>query len=305
MRLQLDQLLTEQRNPASLDIDLKPTEEILHVINREDRKVAAAVGKVIPEIARAVDWVADALRVGGRLLYVGSGTSGRLGILDASECPPTYNVPPGMVQAIIAGGTTAIRRSVEGAEDDAEAGARAMRQKRVTTKDVIIGLAASGRTPFVLGAMRYGKQKGSRVISLACTPHSEMEKLADLAIIPLVGPEVITGSTRMKAGTAEKLVLNMISTGAMIRLGYVYSNLMIHVQSTNEKLRDRSRRIIMQAAGSDYRQAEVALRKAGGDLKVAILMSHFRETAARSRTRLNRAHGNLRLAMKEGRIGKP
>jgi len=299
MRLQLDQLLTEQRNSNSFEIDLKPTQEILRIINREDRKVAGAVGRVIPQIAKAVDWVAEAFLAGGRLLYVGSGTSGRLGILDASECPPTYNVPSSMVQAVIAGGATAVRRSVEGAEDDAEAGARAMRRKRVAAKDVIIGLAASGRTPFVLGAMKYCKQKGSKVISLACTPHSEMEKLAGLAITPLVGPEVITGSTRMKAGTAEKLVLNMISTAAMIKLGYVYSNLMIHVQPTNEKLRDRSRRIVMQATGSDYQQADAALTKAGGDLRVAILMTHFQETASRARARLKRAGMNLRLAMKK------
>ena len=230
-------LLTEERNPASCDIDLLPTEDMLKVINREDQQVPLAVERVIPSIARAIELAVEALKADGRLFYVGAGTSGRLGILDASETHPTFNVNPSLIQGVIAGGMSATYRPMEIAEDDAIAGATALQKKKVCSRDVVVGIAASGRTPFTLGAMRYGKKAGAKVISITCNPHSAMAGLAHVSIAPVVGPEIITGSTRMKAGTAQKLVLNMISTGVMVRLGHVYSNLMINVQMKNSKLR--------------------------------------------------------------------
>jgi N-acetylmuramic acid 6-phosphate etherase len=295
--LNLDDLLTEQRNLASMDIDQKSTVDILRIINREDRMVAKAVEKQIPRIARVVEWITQSFQKQGRLIYVGSGTSGRLGILDASECPPTYNVPPDFVIGVIAGGNKAIAESVEGAEDDEYAGRLAMRRLRISEKDIIVGIAASGRTPYVVGAMKFSKEKKAKVVSLTSTPDSPMEKLADEAITPLTGPEVVTGSTRMKAGTAQKMVLNMLTTAAMIRMGYVYGNLMIHVQPTNDKLRERSRRIVMEAAGKTYEEADQALRSAKGNIKVSILMLHFQETTGQARLRLKKAGQNLRKAM--------
>ncbi len=280
-----------------MDIDQKSTVDILRIINREDRMVAKAVEKQIPRIARVVEWITQSFQQQGRLIYVGSGTSGRLGILDASECPPTYNVPPDVVIGVIAGGNKAIADSVEGAEDDEYAGRLAMRRLRISEKDIIVGIAASGRTPYVVGAMKFAKEKKAKVVSLASTPESPMEKLADEAITPLTGPEVVTGSTRMKAGTAQKMVLNMLTTAAMIRMGYVYSNLMIHVQPTNDKLRERSRRIVMEAAGKTYEEADQALRSAKGNIKVSILMLHFQETTGQARLRLKKAGQNLRKAM--------
>jgi N-acetylmuramic acid 6-phosphate etherase len=295
--LNLDDLLTEHRNPASMDIDQKSTIEILRVINLEDRKVAGAVAKQIPKIARVVEWITQSFQQSGRLIYVGSGTSGRLGILDASECPSTYNVPPDVVVGVIAGGKQAIVDPVEGAEDDEEAGRRAMRRLKISSKDTVVGIAASGRTPYVIGAMKFSKERKAKIISLTSTPDSPMEKLADEAITPLTGPEVVTGSTRMKAGTAQKMVLNMLTTAAMIRMGYVYSNLMIHLQPTNHKLRERGRRIVMEATGKTYREAENAMRFAKGNVKVSILMLYFQETAIQARLRLKRAGQNLRDAI--------
>lgn len=298
MDLLLKDLLTEERNAASMNIDALPTEGILRVISQEDQKVPLAVAQEIPQIAKAVDLVTEALRKGGRLIYVGAGTSGRLGVLDASECPPTYNVSPQLVQGIMAGGLKAVYKSIEASEDDETAGATAMKRKRLSPKDVIAGIAASGRTPFTIGAMKYGKSVGAKVLSITCNAHSKMSEIADISIVPIVGPEVVTGSTRMKSGTAEKLVLNMISTSAMIKLGYVYSNLMIHVQMTNAKLRERGRRIIMAASEVDYETADQALRKAKGDIKVAIVMLQrgvSRELALR---RLKKAQMNLREALK-------
>jgi len=295
--INLDDLLTEQRNPASLEIDQKSTEEILRIINREDRKVAWMVEKEIHQIAVAVDWITEAFRRQGRLIYVGSGTSGRLGILDASECPPTYNVSPNLVIGVIAGGNKAVMDSVEGAEDNEQAGRRALLRLKVSRKDVVVGIAASGRTPFVLGAMLAAKETNAKVVSLTSTPDSPMEQIADVAITPLTGPEVVTGSTRMKAGTAQKMVLNMLSTAAMIRLGYVFSNLMIHVQPTNDKLRERSRRIVLEATGKSYQEVEQSLRKGRGNIKIAILMLHFQESPRQAQLRLKRAGGNLRKAM--------
>lgn len=297
MDLLLDNLLTEERNTMSTGIDLLPTEEMLKVINLEDQKVAQAVAREIPRIARAVDIVTKALKKRGRLIYVGAGTSGRLGILDACECVPTFNLRPEVVQGVMAGGTRAIYKSVEASEDNEEAGERAMKRKKITFRDVVVGIAASGRTPFTLGAMRYGKSIGAKVISVTCNPNSKMAEVSAVSIAPVVGPEVVTGSTRMKSGTAQKLVLNMISTATMIKLGYVYGNLMIQVQMKNEKLRERGRKIIMSAAGVDHETAEKTLTKAKGNIKVAILMLKKSEAQKAAFCRLRKAHMNLRVAL--------
>ena len=266
----LENLLTEQSNPASAHIDQLSTEEMLRVINAEDRKVAEAVGREIPNIARAVDAIAAAFRRGGRLFYIGAGTSGRLGVLDASECPPTFGAPPELVQGIIAGGETALSRATETTEDDPAIGARDLTARGFTRQDVLVGIAASGRTPYVLGAVAEAKRMGAPTVGLSCTPESELALAADIAITPLVGPEVIAGSTRLKAGTAQKLVLNMLTTGAFVRMGYVYGNLMVNVQPKNSKLRDRARRIIAQAAGVTYEHADELLRAAGDNVPAAI-----------------------------------
>jgi N-acetylmuramic acid 6-phosphate etherase len=294
MKLLLDSLISEERNPASTGIDLLTTEEVLTVINQEDQKVASAVAQEIPRIAQAVDLVAEALQRGGRLIYVGAGTSGRLGILDASECPPTFNVSPEVVQGVMAGGLRAAYQSVEASEDNEKAGATAMKRRKLNRRDIVAGVAASGRTPFTIGAMRYGKSIGAKVLSIECNADSEMAAIADVSITPIVGPEIITGSTRMKAGTAQKLVLNMISTAAMIRLGYVYSNLMIHVQMKNTKLRERGRRIVMAACNVNYETADSLLRRARGNIKVAIVMGELGLSASAALQRLKKAKMNLR-----------
>jgi len=298
VNLLLDNLISEERNPASMAIDLLTTEEILAVINREDQKVAVAVAQEIHHIARAVDLVTEALQSRGRLIYAGAGTSGRLGILDASECPPTFDVSPEFVQGVMAGGLRATYKSVEASEDDERAGARAMKRKRLNHQDVVAGIAASGRTPFTLGAMKYSKSIGAKVLSITCNPNSEMAALADVSIAPVVGPEVITGSTRMKSGTAQKLVLNMISSATMIKLGYVYSNLMIHVQMKNAKLRERGRRIVMAVSGVNYEAADSLLKQAGGNIKVAIMMRECGLSAAAALKRLKKVQMNLREALK-------
>jgi N-acetylmuramic acid 6-phosphate etherase len=266
----LESLLTEQTNPASAHIDALSTVEMLRVINAEDRNVADAVGREIAAIARAVDAIAEAFGRGGRLFYIGAGTSGRLGVLDASECPPTFGVSPEMVQGIIAGGESALSRATETTEDDPAIGARDLSARGFTASDILAGIAASGRTPYVLGAMAEAKRLGGATIGISCTPDSELARAADIAITPLVGPEVIAGSTRMKAGTAQKLVLNMLTTGAFIRMGYVRGNLMVNVQPKNSKLLDRARRIIAQAAGVSYERAGELLGEAGGNVPAAI-----------------------------------
>jgi N-acetylmuramic acid 6-phosphate etherase len=280
-------LLTEQRNPASEAIDTLSTEEMLAVMNREDDKVAASVGAEIPNIARAVDAIAAAMERGGRLFYIGAGTSGRLGVLDASECPPTFHVPPEQVQGIIAGGEGALTRSTEAREDDPAAGARDLMARGFTAADVLAGIAASGRTPYVLGAVQEARHMGALTIGISCTPQSDLAAAVDIAITPLPGAEVIAGSTRMKAGTATKLVLNMLTTGAMIRLGCVYGNLMVNVAPTNGKLLDRARRIVGDAAGISESDAAQYLEAAGGVVRTAIVMA---------KTRLNRDEANALLA---------
>jgi N-acetylmuramic acid 6-phosphate etherase len=270
VHLMIESLLTEQPNPASAHIDALPTVEMLRVINAEDRKVAEAVEREIAAIARAVDAITEAFRRGGRLFYIGAGTSGRLGVLDASECPPTFGVSPEMVQGIIAGGEAALSRATETTEDDPAMGASDLTARGFAPHDILAGIAASGRTPYVLGAIAEAKRLGAITIGISCTPDSELARATDIAITPLVGPEVIAGSTRMKAGTAQKLVLNMLTTGAFIRMGYVYGNLMVNVQPKNSKLLDRARRIIAQAAGVSYQRAGELLTEAGNNVPAAI-----------------------------------
>ena len=291
-------LLTEARYKPSERIDELSTTEMLQVMNAADREVADAVAREIPAIARAVDAIAAALAPerGGRLFYVGAGTSGRLGVLDASECPPTFNVPSTLVQGLIAGGEYALRHSVEGAEDSPELGATDLRAHGFGAKDVLAGIAASGRTPYVLGAMQYARLLGAITIGVSCVPGSEVARSAEIAITPAVGPEVVTGSTRLRAGTATKLVLNMLSTGAMIRLGTVYSNLMVNVQPSNEKLADRAERIVVELTGLPRERARALFRQAES-IKAAILMHAHGLSREKSEALLRDAHGHLRHAM--------
>lgn len=266
-------LTTEQRNPASDGIDKLPTAQMLAILNAEDRKVAESVTAEIPAIARAVDAIVEAFSKGGRLFYIGAGTSGRLGVLDAAECPPTFNVPPELVQGIIAGGASALARATEATEDDPASGARDIAARSFAANDVLCGIAASGRTPYVLGAIEAAKALGAVTIGISCTAGSELAKQVAIAITPVPGPEVIAGSTRMKAGTATKLVLNMLSTGVFIRLGYVHDNLMVNVQPKNAKLRDRAIRIVSAATGRDPEAAARLLKDAGDNVRAAIALA--------------------------------
>jgi N-acetylmuramic acid 6-phosphate etherase len=292
----LPNLLTEARNPASTEIDALPTLDMLQVMNAADQQVAFAVQSEIPNIALAVDAIAARLESGGRLLYSGAGTSGRLGVLDASECPPTFNTSPDLVQGIIAGGDGALRHSIERAEDDRELGGQDLADRAFGRADALVGIAASGRTPYVLGALAYARSLGALTVGLSCTPDSEVARAAEIAITPVPGPEIVTGSTRMRAGTATKLVLNMLSTGVMIRMGYVYGNLMVNMQATNEKLTDRARRIIASIAGVPYDEA-AQLLSAGGSVRVAILMHKLGLAREEAEARLKAAKGRLRVAL--------
>jgi len=272
LQIKTDDLLTEQANPASGDIDLLPTTEILRLINDEDKKVAVAVEREIPRISAAVEAIAAAFAKGGRLVYIGAGTSGRLGVLDAAECPPTFGVDAGQVIGLIAGGDIALTRAVEGAEDDQQEVVTELKAINLAAGDIVVGIAASGRTPYVLAGLVYARSLGAFTIAVSCSPNSAVEQAADLAITPLVGPEIITGSTRLKAGTATKLVLNMLTTAAMIKRGKVYKNLMVDVQPTNAKLLQRAERIVAAAAGASRERAADALKDAGQNVKLAIVM---------------------------------
>ncbi|MBC7002416.1 N-acetylmuramic acid 6-phosphate etherase [Photobacterium sp. BZF1] len=272
MKIDLTKMVTESRNSASAEIDTLSTVDMLKVINQEDQKVALAVEAVLPEIARAVDAIADAFMQGGRLIYSGAGTSGRLGILDASECPPTFGSKPEQVVGLIAGGHKAILKAVENAEDNRDMGAGDLQALDFSSKDVLVGIAASGRTPYVLGAMEYAKSVGATVACISCNPDSPMSQSADIAITPVVGPEIVTGSSRLKAGTAQKLILNMLTTGAMIRTGKVYGNLMVDVEATNAKLVERQKSIVMAATDCNREQAIDALAACNGHCKTAIVM---------------------------------
>ena len=290
-------LTTERRNPATADIDRRTTLQIVDLINAEDAKVAPAVRAQRKPIAAAVDLIADRLRRGGRLLYVGAGTSGRLGVLDASECPPTFGTKPSRVQGIIAGGRRALVRSIEGAEDSAGEGAKAIDRRRVGPDDVVVGIAACGLTPFVRGAVRRARRIGAGTVFVTCAPETAKAVAADVVICPVVGPEVVTGSTRMKAGTATKLVLNTLTTAAMIRTGKVYGNLMVDLRATNAKLRDRSERIVMEVTGLGRRPARKLIDAADGRVKVALLMHLGGVEADDARKILRQTGGMLREAM--------
>jgi N-acetylmuramic acid 6-phosphate etherase len=291
--------ITETRNPHTAAIDTLPSLEIVKLINNEDAKVAQAVSQELPQIARAVDLIVERLQRGGRLLYFGAGTSGRLGVLDASEIPPTFNAPSDLVRGFIAGGDGALQRSIEGAEDDRGTGAQAVREARVSKADVVVGIAASGATPWVLGAITEARQRGAATVALTCNPESVLAGLAEISIAPVIGPEVIAGSSRMKAGTAQKMVLNMLSTAAMIRLGKVYGNLMVDVQPTNAKLRRRAARILQQAVGVDAETARRALEATDYEVKPALVMLLVGVSADEARNRLAAAGGFVRRAVGE------
>lgn len=291
--IDLTTMITESRNQASLTIDQLTTIDMLKVINEEDKKVAFAVEKQLPQIAQAVDKIVEAFQQQGRLIYIGAGTSGRLGILDASECPPTYGTPAEQIMGIIAGGTPAIFKAVENAEDKPEQGQADLQSIQFNYKDILVGIAASGRTPYVIGAMEYAKSQGATVISLCCNPNAPMIGLADIAITPIVGAEVITGSSRMKAGTAQKLVLNMLTTASMIRIGKVFSNLMVDVEASNAKLIERQIQIVIEATSCSRQQAINALEQCNRQCKTAIIMLLMQISAEQAMALLNENRGMI------------
>jgi|SRR5579875_629092 len=291
--------VTERRNPRSRNLDQKTTREILRVIHREDAQIARVVGREIPKIARAVDEIVKRIRQGGRLFYIGAGTSGRLGVLDASECPPTFGVKHTLVQGIIAGGKRALTVSVEGAEDHPENGARDLRARGLRANDVVLGIAASGSTPYVLGAIEFARRIGAYTIGLTTNPNTALSRLADLTIAPLTGREVIAGSTRMKSGTAQKMVLNMISTATMVRLGYIYDNWMIGIAKTNRKLRQRAIRNLHEATGASKETAKRVLQQAGADLRVALIMLKSGLSAREARRIVAERQGDTRAALRD------
>jgi N-acetylmuramic acid 6-phosphate etherase len=296
-RGEISGLATEQANPAAQNLDLKSALQIARTINAEDAKVASAVRRALPQIARAIDLIADSLRRGGRLIYVGAGTSGRIAALDAAECPPTFGVDPKSMQFVMAGGIKALATAVEANEDSRDLGKREMAKKKPGRKDVIVGITASGRTPFTVAALQYARRHGAKGIALTCNRNSALEKAADLAIITEVGPEVLSGSSRMKAGTAQKMVLNMLSTGAMTRLGYVYGNLMVNVHPKNQKLVERGISILQSAAGVDRGTAEHALSSAGNRVPVALVMLRSRVSRAQAGRALRSTAGHVRQAI--------
>jgi len=294
-----DERRTEQRLPGSKSLDRMTTAEIVRLMNREDRKVAEVVGRELPAIARAVDAIVAAIRGGGRLFYVGAGSSGRMAVLDAAECPPTFGISPKMMRAFIAGGRRAVTGAVEGAEDSVANGERDLRRVKLTKKDVVVGIAASGTTPYVLGAMRYARRRGAMTVAVTSNRRMAVTRLARIAIATEVGPEVLTGSTRLKAGTSQKMVLNMLSTAVMVRLGHVYENLMIDAVLTNEKLQERAVRILTEASGASVSAAEHALRAAGHNMRVGLVMLKLGVDAKEARKRLTAAGGELREALGE------
>lgn len=295
--LKLEELATEKINPATRHIDTMTTLEMVNAINQEDVKVATAVGRELPAIAKAIDIITDRLKRGGRLFYAGAGTSGRLGVLDASECPPTFGTKPELVQGLIAGGRDAMFVAKEGAEDSEQLAADNLSAVGLNEKDALVALAASGRTPYSIGALKYARAKGAAAIALVCSPNSPMSKEAILTICPLPGPEVITGSTRLKAGTAQKLVLNMLSTGIMIKLGKVYGNLMVDVQATNQKLAERSKLIVMEATGCSRAEAEAALDSTEGSAKLAIFLRLSGLDVQTAKQKLKAADGYVAKAL--------
>lgn len=295
--MDLGALISETRNADTIDLDSLSTLEMVTKFNDQDATVAAAVRRTLPQVAQAVDAAAASLQEGGRLIYMGAGTSGRLGVLDASECPPTFGVPHGLVVGVIAGGPGALLKAVEGAEDDEQLGVSDLQALKLTPQDMVVGLAASGRTPYVIGALRFARQSGCRTAAISCNPNSPIAHEAAIAISPVVGPEALTGSTRLKSGTAQKLVLNMISTGAMVKIGKVYQNLMVDMQATNVKLVDRACRMVCQATGCEREEAERALRQTAYEVKTAILMVLSGVDATKAATLLAEHGGFLRAAL--------
>jgi len=296
-KLNLGKLTTESRNQNTLDIDKVSTIEMLQKINEEDKKVAIAVEKEIPQIANAIDRTVERMQNGGRLIYIGAGTSGRLGILDASECPPTYGVSEELVQGVIAGGKEAIFRAQEGAEDSKELAVKDLKERNLNENDVVVGIAASGRTPYVIGGLEYANEIGALTVSVTCNKDSEVSKCAKISIAPVVGPEVVTGSTRLKSGTAQKLVLNMLSTGSMIKLGKVYGNLMVDVQTTNEKLVERAKKIVSEATGLNIEESTKVLNETNFDVKLAIFMVLSNLDKNEAKSKLDEAKGYIAKAL--------
>ena len=294
----LSTLITEQRNPNSMNVDSLSALEIVQLMNEEDKQVPLAIEKCLPQIAQAVERIVAAFQQGGRLVYIGAGTSGRLGVLDASECPPTFGVSPEMVKGIIAGGERALRHPIEGAEDSKTQAVVDLQTIHFSSQDVLVGIAASGRTPYVIGALEYAKSLGSVTVSIASNPNSAMVNIVDIAIDTVVGPEVLTGSSRLKSGTAQKLVLNMLTTASMILMGKCYQNLMVDVQASNEKLKARAIRIVMQATDCDKALAEETLKQADQNAKLAIMMILSGLDRAQAEALLEKHHGKLQLALK-------
>ena len=294
----LSTLITEQRNPNSMHVDSLSALEIVQLMNEEDKQVPLAIEKCLPQIAQAVECIVAAFQQGGRLIYIGAGTSGRLGVLDASECPPTFGVSPEIVKGIIAGGERALRHPIEGAEDSKSQAVVDLQTIHFSSKDVLVGIAASGRTPYVIGALEYAKSLGSVTVSIASNPNSVMANIVDIAIDTVVGPEVLTGSSRLKSGTAQKLVLNMLTTASMILMGKCYQNLMVDVQASNEKLKARAIRIVMQATDCDKALAEETLKQADQNAKLAIMMILSGLDRAQAEALLEKHHGKLQLALK-------
>jgi len=297
LKLDLSKLATEQQNPSTLNLDTMSALEIAHAINREDQSVPEAVEKQLPQIAKAIELVAESLSKGGRLIYVGAGTSGRLGALDASEIPPTFGISPKLIQHVMAGGDKALHSAVEDEEDSLNLGKKDIARRKPGAKDIVVGIAASGRTPYTLAALRYAKKKGAKTAALVCNRNSPLEQAADMAIVIDVGPEVLSGSTRMKAGTAQKLVLNMISTGAMVRLGHVYGNSMVNVTPRNHKLRERGITILEKASGVTHKEAARALKAAGWKVPVALVMLKTSSSKDQARKSLKAADGQVRRAI--------
>lgn len=293
----LSTLITEQRNPNSIHVDSLSALEIVRLMNEEDKQVPLAIEKCLPQIAQAVECIVDAFQQGGRLVYIGAGTSGRLGVLDASECPPTFGVSPEMVKGIIAGGERALRHPIEGAEDSKAQAVVDLQTIQFSSKDILVGIAASGRTPYVIGALEYAKSLGSVTVSIASNPNSAMTNIVDIAIDTVVGPEVLTGSSRLKSGTAQKLVLNMLTTASMILMGKCYQNLMVDVQASNEKLKARAIRIVMQATDCDEALAEETLKLADQNAKLAIMMILSGLDRAQAEALLEKHQGKLQLAL--------
>ena len=294
----LSTLITEQRNPNSMHVDSLSALEIVQLMNKEDKQVPLAIEKCLPQIAQAVECIVAAFQQGGRLVYIGAGTSGRLGVLDASECPPTFGVSPEMVKGIIAGGERALRHPIEGAEDSKSQAVVDLQTIQFSSKDVLVGIAASGRTPYVIGALEYAKSLGSVTVSITSNPNSAMANIVDIAIDTVVGPEVLTGSSRLKSGTAQKLVLNMLTTASMILMGKCYQNLMVDVQASNEKLKARAIRIVMQATDCDKALAEDTLKQADQNAKLAIMMILSGLDRAQAEALLEKHQGKLQLALK-------